>query len=203
MSSEFPIIPSFNDLPAGDHHLREVPLESMLAYQGYYLKLMQDQARLPDGKTAGREYLIHPGAVAIVPILPDGRILLERQYRYPMHQAFIEIPAGKLDLGEDPSECAKRELQEETGFNAQSWKFLGKIHPVISHSTEFIDIYCAQELSFIQSNLDEGEFMDIFGATIQEIDQWIKEGQITDVKTIIGVNWVKEYLNALSCLQIL
>mgnify|MGYP002655104689 CR=1 FL=1 len=107
--------PSYAELPQGDSHLRESTLSSKQVYAGYYLKLMQDQVQLPDGLTAGREYLIHPGAVAIVPILPDGRVLLERQYRYPLHQAFIEIPAGKLDPSEPPLVCAQRELEEETG----------------------------------------------------------------------------------------
>ena len=99
MSERFPEIPNFADLPVGDTHLAEKTLTSKQVYEGYFLKLIQDQVQLPNGNAAGREYLIHPGAVAIVPVLPDGRILLERQYRYPLHQAFIEIPAGKLDFG--------------------------------------------------------------------------------------------------------
>ena len=187
-------IPSYQDLPKGDRHLREVTLSSRQAYEGYYLKLMQDQVQLPDGHTAGREYLIHPGAVAIVPILPDGRVLLERQYRYPLQQAFIEIPAGKLDPSEGTLACAQRELEEETGCIAGQWTWLGKIHPIISHSTEVIDIYLAQDLQMRQASLDEGEFLDLFGATLQEIHQWIKEGKITDVKTIISAYWVSDYL---------
>ena len=148
---------------------------------------------LPDGKSAGREYLIHPGAVAIIPVLPDGRVLLERQYRYPLQQAFIEIPAGKLDPGEDTLTCAKRELEEETGFVAKEWIFLGKIHPIISHSTEFIDIYLAKDLTKTQTNLDDGEILDIFGATKKEIGEWIKEGKITDVKTIISFYWLNAF----------
>jgi ADP-ribose pyrophosphatase len=196
MAQHFPQVPSLSDLALGDEHLKEIPIHSQEVYRGYYLNLIQDQVRLPDGKTAGREYLIHPGAVAIVPILPDGRILLERQYRYPLHQAFIEIPAGKLDLGEDPLDCAKRELKEETGFIAADWSFLGKIHPVISHSTEFIDIYCAKNLSYTQAKLDEGEFLDIFAANLEELLLWIKEGKITDVKTIISAYWLKDSQSA-------
>jgi ADP-ribose pyrophosphatase len=192
MTKIFPYIPSFTDLRLGDSHLKETQLSSKKVYEGYYLQLIQDRVTLPDGKEAGREYLIHPGAVAIVPILPDGRILLERQYRYPLHQAFLEIPAGKLDAGEDSLTCAKRELQEETGFIANEWQFLGKIHPIISHSTEFIDIYLAKDLSFTRQNLDDGEFLDIFGAYLKEIEDWIKEGLITDVKTIISTYWLKD-----------
>jgi len=186
-------IPNFEELVRGDEHLKEVTVSSKEVYSGYYLKLIQDQVLLPDGKSAGREYLIHPGAVAIIPVLPDGRVLLERQYRYPLHQAFIEIPAGKLDPGEDTLTCAKRELEEETGFVAKEWIFLGKIHPIISHSTEFIDIYLAKDLTKTQTNLDDGEFLDIFGATIKEIGEWIKEGKITDVKTIISFYWLNAF----------
>lgn len=186
--------PSYAELPQGDGHLRESTLSSKQAYAGYYLKLMQDQVQLPDGLTAGREYLIHPGAVAIVPILPDGRVLLERQYRYPLHQAFIEIPAGKLDPSEPPLVCAQRELEEETGCIAGQWTWLGKIHPIISHSTEVIDIYLAQDLKITQAKLDDGEFLDLFAATLPEIHQWIKDGKITDVKTIISTYWISDYL---------
>jgi len=192
MTKSFPHVPKYAELRVGDSHLKETQLSSKKVYEGYYLQLIQDRVALPDGKEAGREYLIHPGAVAIVPMLPDGRILLERQYRYPLHQAFLEIPAGKIDLGEDPLACAKRELQEETGFVANEWQFLGKIHPIISHSTEFINIYLARDLSFTRQKLDEGEFLDIFGAYIQEIENWIKEGLITDVKTIISTYWLRD-----------
>jgi ADP-ribose pyrophosphatase len=192
MTNSFPRIPSFTELRLGDGHLKETQLSSKKVYEGYYLQLIQDRVTLPDGKEAGREYLIHPGAVAIIPMLPDGRILLERQYRYPLHQAFLEIPAGKLDAGEDSLTCAKRELREETGFIANDWTFLGKIHPIISHSTEFIDIYLAKDLSFSHQSLDEGEFLDLFGAHVKEIEDWIKEGLITDVKTIISTYWLKD-----------
>ncbi len=193
MKSQFPPVPSYHELPSGIEHLQESLVESQEMFQGNYLTLLQDQVRLANDKQAVREYLIHPGAVAIVPVMPDGRILLERQYRYPLDQAFIEIPAGKLDPGEDPLVCAQRELQEETGFIANEWVFLGKIHPVISHSTESIDIYCAQLISYTKQDLDEGEFLDIFAASIEEIETWMKHGQITDVKTIIGIYWWKEF----------
>ena len=197
MSESFPYIPTYTEISVGDDHLKETQINSKEVYRGYYLKLIQDRVMLPDGKEAGREYLIHPGAVAIIPMLPDGRILLERQYRYPLHQSFIEIPAGKLDFAEDSLTCAKRELEEETGFIAEEWVFLGKIHPIISHSTEFIDIYLAKDLTFTRQHLDEGEFLDIFGAELKEIEKLIKEGFITDVKTIIGTYWIKDYLNQL------
>lgn len=190
-------VPNFAQLPEDDAHLRERTLSSKKVYEGYFLQLLQDQVELPDGKVAGREYLVHPGAVAIIPMLHYGRILLERQFRYPLGQSFIEIPAGKLDPAEDSLACAQRELVEETGFIAQQWHLLGKIHPIISHSTEFIDIYLAQGLTLTAANLDEGEHLDVFGASLKEIQQWIKEGKITDVKTLIGVYWLQEYLEKL------
>jgi ADP-ribose pyrophosphatase len=177
----------FSELPISDEHLREKSLRSEDAYQGKFLKLKKDIVALPDGQETFREYLVHPGAVAIVPILEDGRILLERQFRFPVDCAMIEIPAGKLEAGEDPLLCAQRELKEETGYVAQEWEFLGRIHPVISYSTEFIDIYLAKNLTPGERFLDEGEFLDVFAASIDEMHQWIAEGKITDVKTIIAV----------------
>lgn len=178
---------SWSDLTETDHHLRETCVSSVEAYQGKFLKLKKDIVTLPDGQETYREYLIHPGAVAIIPILDDGRILLERQFRYSVDQAMIEIPAGKLEVGEAPLLCAQRELLEETGYTANSWEFLGRIHPVISYSTEFIDIYQAKGLKAGKRCLDEGEFLDVFAASIDEMHQWIAEGKITDVKTIISV----------------
>ena len=178
---------SWSDLPVSDSHLRETKCSSEDAYQGQFLKMKKDIVSLPDGKETYREYLIHPGAVAIIPILNDGRILLERQFRYPVDAAMIEIPAGKLELGEDPLLCAQRELLEETGYSATEWEYLGKIHPVISYSTEIIEIFLAKGLEQGERCLDEGEFLDVFAATLEEMHQWIAEGKITDVKTIIAV----------------
>ena len=177
---------SFSDLPESDEHLREHRTSSEDVYSGKFLHIKKDIVKLPDGNTTFREYLIHPGAVAIMPILNDGRILLERQFRYPVDAAMIEIPAGKLELGEDPLLCAQRELLEETGYSAKSWEFLGRIHPVISYSTEIIDIYLAKDLTLGERALDEGEFLDVFAATLDEMHAWIAEGKITDVKTIIS-----------------
>ena len=175
------------DLPASDEHLRETCLSSKEVYQGQFLHLKKDIVSLPDGQETYREYLTHPGAVAILPVLEDGRILLERQFRYPVDRAMIEIPAGKLEVGEDPLVCAQRELLEETGYTAASWEYLGRIHPVISYSTEFIEIYLAKGLTPGERCLDVGEFLDVFAATLDEMHEWIASGAITDVKTIISV----------------
>lgn len=186
---------SWTDLPASDTHLRETVCSSQDAYQGQFLKMKKDIVSLPDGKETYREYLIHPGAVAIIPILNDGRILLERQFRYPVNAAMIEIPAGKLEVGEEPLLCAQRELLEETGYSAANWEYLGKIHPVISYSTEIIEIFMAQGLEQGERCLDEGEFLDVFAATLDEMHQWIDEGKITDVKTIVAVYHLAKRLN--------
>ena len=131
-------------------------------------------------------------------MLSDGNILLERQFRYPLKKSILEIPAGKLEYGEDSLECAKRELQEETGYTAKKWHLLGTIHPVISYSTEFIDIYLAQDLLKGQAKLDDEEFLDIFTANFAQMQLWIRNGRITDVKTIISYYWLKDYLGSLS-----
>jgi ADP-ribose pyrophosphatase len=188
---------SFEDLPSGDHHLREDRISGEDIYGGIFLKMKRDTVSLPDGQEAVREYLTHPGAVAIVAVLDDGRILLERQYRYPIAKTCIEIPAGKLDPSEEPLFCAKRELEEETGYSAKKWSFIRRIHPVISYSTEFIDIYLAEGLEPGASKLDEEEFLDVFAAPLEKLIDWVEQGEITDVKTTISVYWLDRYRKGL------
>ena len=182
---------SFQDLAHDDEHLAEKKISGEGVYDGIFLKMKRDTVSLPDGQHAVREYLEHPGAVAILAVLDDGRILLERQYRYPIAQAVIEIPAGKLNAGEDPLLCAQRELQEETGYTAKHWSKIRRIHPVISYSTEFIDIYLAEGLSPGPARLDEEEFLDVFAAPLEELLHWVETGKITDVKTIISTYWLE------------
>lgn len=182
---------SFQDLAHDDEHLAEKKISGESVYDGIFLKMKRDTVSLPDGQYAVREYLEHPGAVAILAVLDDGRILLERQYRYPIAQAVIEIPAGKLNAGEDPLLCAQRELQEETGYTAKHWSKIRRIHPVISYSTEFIDIYLAEGLSPGPARLDEEEFLDVFAAPLEELLHWVGTGKITDVKTIISTYWLE------------
>ena len=182
---------SFKDLAHDDEHLAEKKISGEGVYDGIFLKMKRDIVSLPDGQHAVREYLEHPGAVAILAVLDDGRILLERQYRYPIAQAVIEIPAGKLNAGEDPLLCAQRELQEETGYTAKHWSKIRRIHPVISYSTEFIDIYLAEGLSPGPARLDEEEFLDVFAAPLEELLHWVEMGKITDVKTIISTYWLE------------
>ena len=182
---------SFQDLAHDDEHLAEKKISGEGVYDGIFLKMKRDTVSLPDGQHAVREYLEHPGAVAILAVLDDGRVLLERQYRYPIAQAVIEIPAGKLNTGEDPLLCAQRELQEETGYTAKHWSKIRRIHPVISYSTEFIDIYLAEGLSPGPARLDEEEFLDVFAAPLEELLHWVETGKITDVKTIISTYWLE------------
>ena len=168
---------SFQDLPSGDAHLREERISGEDIYGGIFLNMKRDNVSLPDGGEAVREYLTHPGAVAVLAILDDGRVLLERQYRYPIAKACIEIPAGKLEIGEDPLLCAKRELEEETGYTATKWSYIRRIHPVISYSTEFIDIYLAEGLMPGKSHLDAEEFLDVFAAPLDQLLAWVEIGR--------------------------
>jgi ADP-ribose pyrophosphatase len=174
-----------------DAHLRETRVASQELLRGHFLHAMRDTVRLPDGKEAFREYVIHPGAVMVVAELPDGRLVLERQFRYPVQAVMVEFPAGKLDPGEDSLVCAQRELLEETGYTARQWARAGVLHPVISYSTEFIDIWFARELTAGERKLDAGEFLDVFSASADELLQWCRDGRITDAKTLTGILWLQ------------
>ena len=174
-----------------DAHLTETRVASQELLRGHFLHAMRDTVRLPDGKEATREYVIHPGAVMVVAELSDGRLVLERQFRYPVQSVMVEFPAGKLHPGEDSLVCAQRELLEETGYTARQWARAGVLHPVISYSTEFIDIWFARDLTAGQRQLDAGEFLDVFSASTDELLQWCRDGRITDAKTLTGVLWLQ------------
>lgn len=178
-----------DDLP--DQHLRETSTESDELFSGHFLKARRDTVRLPNGSSATREYIVHPGAVMIIAQLDDGRLVLERQFRYPVGQVMIEFPAGKLDPGEDSLACARRELLEETGYTAREWARAGVLHPVISYSTEFIDIWFARGLTPGSRQLDDGEFLDVFTATPSEMLAWCASGAVTDAKTLTGMLWLQ------------
>lgn len=175
-----------------DQHLTETRVEGQLVYDGHFLKVQRDAVRLPDGKTATREYFRHPGAVVILPLFDDGTVLLERQFRYPLERVFLEFPAGKIDPGEDHLACARRELQEETGYTASDWQFVCTIHNAIAYSDEFLGIYLARGLTAGERKLDDGEFLETFRAPLAEVLDWVRQGKITDVKTMIGAFWLEK-----------
>jgi ADP-ribose pyrophosphatase len=161
-------------------------------FDGTLLKVRRDRVRLPDGSEGIREYIRHPGAVAIVPLFEDGRILLERQYRYPSAREFIEVPAGKLEPGEPHLDTAKRELLEETGYTAKTWKRIGVIHTAIAYTDEAIEIYLAKNLSLGQRKLDAGEFLETIIVGFDEAIAMIRDGRITDAKTVAALLLVKD-----------
>jgi ADP-ribose pyrophosphatase len=176
---------------ADDAHLIETRVASEELLRGHFLHAFRDTVRLPDGSEATREYVIHPGAVMVIAELPDGQWVLERQYRYPVQSVMVEFPAGKLDAGEASLDCARRELLEETGYTAKQWARAGVLHPVISYSTEFIDIWFARDLTAGQRQLDQGEFLEVFSATADELLQWCRNGRVTDAKTLTGALWLQ------------
>ena len=177
-----------------DTHLTETRVDSQLLCEGGFLKARRDTVRLPDGALAQREYIVHPGAVVIVPLLDDGRVLLERQFRYPVGRVMTEFPAGKLDPGEDPLACARRELLEETGYTAGQWACAGAMHLAIAYSTEIIHIYFARELVAGPAQLDHDEFLEVRTATPQELAEACRNGQVTDAKTLTCTLWLQNVL---------
>jgi len=156
-------------------------------FDGNLLLVRRDRVRLPSGREATREYVVHPGAVLIVPVLPDGRLVLERQFRYPIGKVMLEFPAGKIDPHETPLATAKRELIEEAGYAAGTWRRLGIIHPEIGYSTEVIELYLATDLTHVGARLDEGEFLDVLLMTEDELLAAFDRGDVTDGKTVAAL----------------
>jgi ADP-ribose pyrophosphatase len=179
---------------AKEKDLTEHRVSGELVFDGTLLKVHRDVVRLPDGSQGVREHIVHPGAVAVVPMFDDGRILLERQFRYPHHRDFIEIPAGKLEPGEPKLESAKRELLEETGYTASEWTRLTTIHTAIAYTNEGIDLYLARGLKQGERKLDQGEFLELMIVDFSAAIQMIRNEQITDAKTVAALLWVDKWM---------
>jgi ADP-ribose pyrophosphatase len=170
-----------------DAHLVETELASEVVYAGKLLEVRADTVKLPNGASATREYVVHPGAVLVVAVLDDGRLVLERQFRYPVRRVMLEFPAGKIDEGETPLETAQRELREEVGYTARTWTPLCTIHPEIGYSTEAIDVFVATGLTNVGQQLDEGEFLEIVTMTEDELLTTYDCGGFTDGKSMAAL----------------
>jgi len=169
--------------------LTEKKINSKIVYKGNFLDVRKDNVTLPNGKNSTREWINHPGAVVVVPILPNGEIALIRQFRYAMGSEFIELPAGKLDKGEKPYNCAKRELEEEIGFKAKKLNFIAMIHPAIGFANEHMSVFLASDLIQTQENRDVDEFLELMPTSLNDALELVWSNKITDVKTIIGILW--------------
>ncbi len=178
-----------------DAHLHEQVVGREKLLEGRFLQVVRDTVRLPDGSESYREFIQHPGAVAIIPLLEDGRVVLERQYRHPVGRVMIEFPAGKLEAGEDPRVCAQRELLEETGYTAREWAHAGTLHPCIGYADESIGLWFARGLTLGERQLDEAEFLDVITATPAQLLDWCRQGQVTDGKTLSCALWLQNVLS--------
>jgi ADP-ribose pyrophosphatase len=172
-----------------DSDLIEHTLFSEPVYDGKLLHVRRDTVRMPDGHEAVREWIAHPGAVVVIGMLDNGKLLFERQFRYPLQRIFVELPAGKIDPDEHPLDTAKRELREETGHQAKAWRHLATMHPCIGYSDEHIEIFWARGLIYVGHQRDHGEFLDIIEMTVVEALQAVHDGEITDGKTIAALMW--------------
>lgn len=175
-----------------DQHLVEIRLSSEEVFSGRLLKVSSDRVRLPDGSQSVREVVAHPGAVVMLAVLDNGKLLLERQFRYSLGQVFLELPAGKIDAGEHPLDTARRELREETGYKARSWRHLGTLHPCLGYSNERIEIFLAHGLFYVGHALDHGEFLEVVELSLADAVASVRDGGITDGKTIVGLFWAEK-----------
>ncbi len=171
--------------------MTEKALASETVFKGRLLHVKRDTVSLPDGKSTMREYVEHNGAVMIIPVLDSGELVMERQYRYVMQRHCLEFPAGKIDPGEEPLATGRRELLEETGYVAREWIYLTTIHPTVAYSTERILCYLARGLEQRKRKLDEGEFIEVTNLSLEALLHLVRTGEITDVKTVIGVFWLE------------
>jgi ADP-ribose pyrophosphatase len=184
--------PDPNHAPA---HQFERFVSGEQVFKGLLLDVRRDIVAMPDGSQATREYVVHPGAVVVVPILDDGRLVMERQYRYPVGRVMLEFPAGKLDPNETPLACGQRELLEETGYSAREWARAGAMHLAVAYSTEVIHVYFARGLTLGDRQLDHGEFLDVISATPEELMAWCRDGTVSDAKTLTCTLWLQNVLS--------
>ena len=178
-------------------NLEEKRLSTKQVFKGRLLDIWVDEVELPDGSTSTREFTKHPGAVVVIPVLPDGKILLIRQYRYPISEVEIELPAGKIDPGEEPEETLHRELTEETGYRAGKITQVVEIHPCVGYSDERMWMYLAEDLQKETPHTDDDEFIEVIPTELEECLRLVRTGEIKDVKTIIGLFWAEKLLGGI------
>jgi len=167
----------------------EQPRSSRTVYAGRLLTVKEDVVALPDGASATREYVLHPGAAVIIPLIDHDTLLLEHQYRYPVRRHLLELPAGRIEANESPEQAARRELLEETGYVAQDWRFLTTLHPCVGYSDERIELFLARDLSFQGHPGEDDEFIETVTLPIDTALERILAREITDLKTMLGVFW--------------
>lgn len=170
----------------------EHTLSSESVFEGRLLHVRRDRVRLPDGGDAVREYIRHPGAAMVVAQPDPDSIVLERQFRYPLGRHFIELPAGKIDAGEEPLATAQRELREECGYTAREWRHLATLHPCIGYADERIELYLARGLQQVGNALDEGEFLEVMTVPLDQALGWVRDGSITEAKAVTGLLWAEK-----------
>lgn len=174
--------------------MSETQLTSQTVFQGKLLHVKSDRVRLSNGHESTREYILHPGAAMIIAMPDDKTITLIRQYRYPLNRHFIELPAGKIDAGEEPLATAQRELREECGYIATEWRHLTTLHPGIGYSNERIELYLARGITQAGRKLDEDEFLEMLNVPVAEAMAWIRDGRITEAKAVTGLLWAEKIL---------
>lgn len=172
----------------------EHTIASRTVFRGNLLHVLDDTVRLPDGRRSAREYVRHPGAVMMLPLTDDRKVVLVRQFRYALNRHFIEVPAGKMESGEAPLQTARRELREECGLEATRWQRLTTLHPCIGYSDERIEFYLARGLTQVDSAPEEGEFLETLSVRLDDAVEWVRDGAITDVKSMIALLWAEKML---------
>ena len=179
-------LPTFADLT--EHHV-----ETERVLDGKFIRMHTDRVRLPDGSESHREYVLHPGAVVIAAFLDADTLVFEHQYRYPVGRHFIELPAGKIDDGEDQNETARRELLEETGYVSDHWQHALTMHPTIGYANEHIELYVAKAIRQVGHQRDAGEFLEVFTMTLDDAVTRVGRGEITDTKTAFSLLWLDRF----------